>query len=54
MVRLPNCGRYIPQGDEISPYVPTADRPAPIPEWKRIPVLSDVLPADDPARTDPA
>jgi predicted pyridoxine 5'-phosphate oxidase superfamily flavin-nucleotide-binding protein len=51
---FPHCGRYIHQGDEISPYVPTADRPAPIPEWKRIPVLSDVLPADDPARTDPA
>ena len=50
---FPNCGRYIHQGETISPYVPRAGETAPIPEWKRIQVFSDVLPANDPARTDP-
>lgn len=51
---FPNCGRYIHRGDEISPYVPAAGHTPPIPEWKTIPVLRDALPADDPARIDPA
>lgn len=48
---FPNCGRYIHQDGEISPYVPRADRPTPVPDWKHIPALNAVLPADDPART---
>ncbi len=47
---FPNCGRYIHQDGEISPYVPEEGRPAPIPDWKRLPVLREVLPATDPAR----
>ena len=49
---FPNCGRYIHQGDSISPYVPRPGVTAPIPDWKRIQVFSDVLPANDPARTE--
>ncbi|MFN0029730.1 MAG: pyridoxamine 5'-phosphate oxidase family protein [Acidimicrobiales bacterium] len=49
---FPNCGRYIHRNDEISPYVPQPDRPTPIPDWKRLPVLRDVLPASDAARLD--
>ena len=48
---FPNCGRYIHQDGQISPYVPRADRPTPVPDWKHIPALNAVLPADDPART---
>jgi uncharacterized protein len=50
---FPNCGRYIHQHGEVSPYVPQPDRETPVPEWKRIPLLNEVLPAHDPARTDP-
>ena len=52
---FPNCGRYIHQNGEISAYVPRAGQVTPIPDWKRLPVLNEVLPASDPARTvDPA
>ena len=49
---FPNCGRYIHQQSEISPYVPQKGRPTPIPEWKRLPALRDVLPASDAAHPD--
>jgi hypothetical protein len=50
---FPNCGRYIHQAGEISPYVPQEGRPTPIPDWKRLPILRDVLPASDPALAEP-
>ncbi len=46
---FPNCGRYIHQNGEISPYVPQPGQVTPIPDWKRLPVLREVLPAHDPA-----
>jgi predicted pyridoxine 5'-phosphate oxidase superfamily flavin-nucleotide-binding protein len=46
---FPNCGRYVHAPDALSPYVPRPDRPTPIPDWKRLPALRDVLPASDPA-----
>lgn len=54
IVRIfPNCGRYIHQGDEISPFVPRAGHEPPVPDWKRLPFLAEVLPTDDPARIEP-
>lgn len=50
---FPNCGRYIHQGEAISPFVPRAGHEAPVPDWKRLPFLAEVLPADDPARIEP-
>ena len=50
---FPNCGRYIHQGGVPSIDVPEEGRPAPIPEWKRLGFLQEVLPADDPARAEP-
>lgn len=47
---FPNCGRYIHQDGAISPFVPEEGRSAPIPDWKRIPALREVLPSQDPAR----
>jgi hypothetical protein len=51
----PNCGRYIHKYQlvERSPFVPRADRPTPVPGWKRSDWAADVLPARDPARRDP-
>ena len=49
---FPNCGRYIHRNEEISPFVPQPGRQTPIPDWKRLPVLREVLPAQDPARTE--
>ena len=49
---FPNCGRYIHRNEEISPYVPQPGRQTPIPEWKRLPILREVLPAHDPAGSD--
>jgi uncharacterized protein len=51
---FPNCPRYIPrlQMLEASPYVPRAECPAPIPDWKKRPQFQEVLPAGDPARND--
>ena len=46
---FPNCGRYIHRGAEISPYVPQPGRETPIPDWKRLPILHEVLPSHDPA-----
>jgi hypothetical protein len=49
---FPNCGRYIHRDGEISPFVPQPGRDTPVAEWKLLPVLREVLPAHDPARTD--
>ncbi len=46
---FPNCGRYIHRGDEISAFVPVAGVDTPVPDWKKIPVLREVLPAEDAA-----
>lgn len=51
---FPNCGRYIHQHGEISPNVPQPGQSTPIAEWKRLPMLRDVLPAGDPALAEPA
>lgn len=44
-----NCPRYIHkyQRQQISHYAPHTDRPTPLPQWKRIDALQDVLPARD-------
>jgi predicted pyridoxine 5'-phosphate oxidase superfamily flavin-nucleotide-binding protein len=49
---FPNCPRYIHRMElvERSRYVPKADQPPPIPDWKRTDWACDVLPAADPAR----
>lgn len=44
---FPNCGRYIHRDGEISKFVPRSDHHAPIPDWKRIEALRDVLPSSD-------
>jgi predicted pyridoxine 5'-phosphate oxidase superfamily flavin-nucleotide-binding protein len=49
---FPNCGRYIHVGGEISPYVPQAGQEPPVPSWKKLPQLREVLPAADAARLD--
>ena len=53
---FPNCPRYIHRMAlvERSPYVPRADKPTPIPEWKRGELASGVLPAGDSAPADRA
>jgi predicted pyridoxine 5'-phosphate oxidase superfamily flavin-nucleotide-binding protein len=45
----PNCPRYIHkyQRIEASPYVPRAGEAAPIPGWKRMDFVKDVLPERD-------
>jgi hypothetical protein len=47
-----NCPRYIsPQaGGETSRYVPDAEGHAPLPGWKKIDLMQDVLPARDQGR----
>ncbi len=49
---FPNCPRYIHRTGEaeLSPNVPDADGSAPIAEWKCMPMFTEVLAADDPAR----
>ncbi len=49
---FPNCGRYIHRDGEISRYVPRAGEDTPIPSWKKLPGLREVLPAADAARLD--
>jgi hypothetical protein len=39
---FPNCGRWHPHGRIDSADVPCAGRSAPIPDWKRIPVIREV------------
>ena len=48
----PNCPRYIHRtgAHELSSNVPDASGAAPIAEWKCMPIFTDVLAADDPAR----
>jgi len=50
---FPNCPRYIPKMkvEESSRYIPIANEPPPIPEWKQTDWARDVLPADDPANS---
>lgn len=47
---FPNCGRYIHRDGTVSPYVPVEGHEPPVPDWKRLPPLREVLPANDPAR----
>jgi predicted pyridoxine 5'-phosphate oxidase superfamily flavin-nucleotide-binding protein len=49
---FPNCPRYIHRRTLIrrSEFVPKADCPTPVPDWKRSPWARDYLPASDPAR----
>ncbi|MEO5662902.1 MAG: pyridoxamine 5'-phosphate oxidase family protein [Nocardioides sp.] len=48
----PNCPRYIHRYKLVkrSRFVPHADKPTPVPQWKRSDWAIDSLPADDPAR----
>ena len=50
---FPNCPRYIHKLNlvERSKFVPRPAQPTPVPGWKRMDWASDVLPAQDPART---
>lgn len=43
---FPNCGRYIPQHDVpvASPDLPQRGEAAPEPDWKAMPLFSDVVP----------
>ena len=49
---LPNCSRYVHRMEivERSRFVPHADLPTPVPDWKRREWSHDVLPEGDPAR----
>jgi len=49
---FPNCPRYIHKYQlvERSNYVPHAGCDVPIPDWKKQPDVTEVLPANDPAR----
>jgi predicted pyridoxine 5'-phosphate oxidase superfamily flavin-nucleotide-binding protein len=46
-----NCRRYVHRYElvEPSPFVPSADGEAPVPDWKRHPWFDGTLPAGDPA-----
>jgi len=50
---FPNCPRYIHRMNlvEASPYAPREGYTPPVPKWKRFEAFCDVLPQDDPART---
>jgi len=52
---FPNCPRYIHQYKLIqrSKFVPKKGCRTPVPEWKRFDWAVDVLPANDPARSQP-
>jgi len=47
-----NCPRYIHRYQlvERSAYVPRPDTPTPVPEWKKLPDMNQVLTQSDPAR----
>jgi len=49
---FPNCPRYIHEYRlvERSHFVPRAERPPPVPSWKKSEWARDVLPENDPAR----
>ncbi len=46
----PNCPRYAPNLDEGKPsiYPPRRGEPSPVPDWKRLDIVRDVLPSGDP------
>lgn len=46
----PNCPRYAPNLDEGKPsiYPPRQGEPSPVPDWKRLDIVRDVLPSGDP------
>jgi predicted pyridoxine 5'-phosphate oxidase superfamily flavin-nucleotide-binding protein len=48
---FPNCRRYVHTHEEHQPsvFVPHADEPAPVPDWKRDAWFAGTLPAADPA-----
>jgi len=50
----PNCPRYVPNLTEgaSSPYVPRPDEAPPVPEWKRRDYIREILPRDDPHRSE--
>lgn len=52
---FPNCPRYIHRYAlvERSRFVPHGEQPTPVPDWKRSDWARDVLPAADPARSEP-
>jgi hypothetical protein len=43
---FPNCGRYIPSAEGLtpSPHAPDGDAPPPEPAWKAHPLFHDVIP----------
>jgi uncharacterized protein len=47
-----NCRRYVHRYELVapSPFVPSGEGDPPVPDWKRLEVFADALPADDPAR----
>lgn len=51
---FPNCPRYIHKYQlvERSHFVPKANCPPPVPDWKRFEWARDVLPVNDPARSE--
>jgi uncharacterized protein len=51
---FPNCPRYIHRMAlvERSRFVPREENDVPVPDWKRTTWACDVLPANDPARSD--
>ena len=46
---FPNCPRYIHRsaGAEPSPDVPRSGHTPPVPKWKRMEMVADVLPRED-------
>ncbi len=48
---FPNCRRYVHRYTRVesSPFVPTGEGDAPVPDWKRDAWFDGTLPADDPA-----
>jgi predicted pyridoxine 5'-phosphate oxidase superfamily flavin-nucleotide-binding protein len=48
---FPNCRRYVHRYEivERSPFVPSSEGDAPVPDWKRHPLFDGTLPAGDPA-----
>jgi len=50
---FPNCPRYLHRMQlvERSHFVPHADVPTPVPDWKRADWANDALPEGDPARS---
>ncbi|MBT6274081.1 MAG: pyridoxamine 5'-phosphate oxidase family protein, partial [Chromatiales bacterium] len=51
---FPNCPRYVHKYEKVaeSPYIPRETQEAPVPEWKRLDIIQDALPARDQEKTD--